>query len=644
MTQFDSSFDPPPPNLSGRFADDPFRLLVDSVTDYAIFLLDTDGRVASWNAGAERIKGYRAGEIIGESFERFYPPDKVANGWPREELQHAQENGRFEDEGWRLRKDGSRFWANVVITALRDPQGRLQGYAKVTRDLTERRQQEEALRRSEEQLRLLLAAVKDYALIMLDTDGHVLAWNAGAQALTGYAADEVLFRHVLQFFDPAEAAPATATQTLDLTQIDDRVEIEGQWMRKDGSRFWANVIMTPVHGHDGRHRGFALVTRDLSGPLRLLELEQTSRRMSEFIAMLAHELRNPLAPIRNAISVIQMQEALPAAVLRMSDVVDRQVRQLGRLVDDLLDIGRIATGKISLKMESIDYRDVVLTSIETAGPLIQARGHRLHIDAPDKIAMRGDHSRLTQALQNLLNNAARYTPPGGEISLTVQVEGDRCVTRVSDTGQGIAPAALEQIFKLFEQEPGLRRDPSESGLGVGLTLARRMAEMHGGSLCAHSEGRGRGARFELVLPCLASAPQSVDEHALAKTGSGSLRILVVDDNRDAADSMVMLLQLLGHECVAMYTAADALHRGCAFDPALVLLDLNMPDLTGFDLIGALREAIAHPIYVAAVTGFGQDSDRERTRAAGFDAHLTKPVSADQLRATIENVAAPQRGG
>ncbi len=625
-----------------QIAEEPFRLLVDSISDYAIFLLDNDGRVASWNAGARRIKGYRAAEIIGESFERFYPPDKVAQGWPRVALQRAQEIGRFEDEGWRIRKDGSRFWASVVITALRDAQGRLQGFAKVTRDLTERRQQEEALRRSEEQLRLLMEAVKDHALIMLDTRGHVLAWNAGAQAITGYPAEEVLSRNILAIFDPGEESASQVRRSLNRSLTNGRIEIEGQWKRKDGSQFRANAQITPILGPDGKHRGFAVVTRDLSEPLRLLELEQTGRRMNEFIAMLAHELRNPLAAIFNAISVIQMQQTLPEAAQRMSDVVDRQARQLTRLVDDLLDIGRVATGKIPLRMESVDYRDVVLTSVEAAMPLIQAREQELHVAVPEQITMRGDPNRLAQALQNLLNNAARYTQRGGKISVTVQLEEERCVTLVGDTGQGIAPAALEQVFELYWQEPGLHRDPSESGLGVGLTLARRVAEMHGGTLSAHSEGRGRGATFEFVVPYLRWEPQSTADTPVASVRGDTLRILVVDDDRDVADSILMLLQELKQDGIALYSAAEALREGLEFDPMLVLLDLNMPDRSGFDLIDSLREAITHPIYVAAVTGFGQQDDRNRTRAAGFDAHLIKPVSVEQLRELIEEAAGQLR--
>ena len=634
--------DPPsgrlPAGPSARNAEERFRLLVDSVSDYAIFLLDTDGRVASWNTGAQRIKGYEAPEILGRSFECFYPPDKVISGWPREELRRAEQHGRIEDEGWRIRKDGSRFWASVVITALRDPQGRLQGFAKVTRDLTERRRQMEALRRSEEQLRLMLEAVKDYALYMLDTTGHVLTWNAGAAAITGYSAAEVLSRHIEMFFSAEDVMAGQPALELAKALATGRVETEAQRLRKDGTLFWANVVVTPVRGGDGVHRGFAVVTRDLSESRRLLELEQASRRMNEFIAMLAHELRNPLAPIRNAVGVIKMQQSLPPIVARMGDVLDRQAGHLTRLVDDLLDIGRIATGKISLQMEQIDYRDVVLAGVEAARPMMVARGHHLQVDATEPVPMRGDAIRLAQALHNLLSNAARYTPSGGDISVALRVSGALCRTFVSDNGQGIAPESLERVFGLFEQETGVTRDPSDSGLGIGLTLARTMAELHGGSLTAHSEGRGKGAVFELVLPCPVRAAERRATGVSAKLPSSELRILVVDDNRDSADSMVMLLQHLGHASQAAYDAAEALHVAPEFDPALVLMDLNMPGLNGFEAIDRLREAIDHPACIAAMTGYGQHSDRERTRNAGFDAHLTKPVSIEQLLPLIERAA------
>jgi PAS domain S-box-containing protein len=622
---------PPPQEAALTSSEKNFRLLVDSISDYAIFMLDVRGRVRTWNSGAQRIKGYRPDEIIGRPFEVFYPPEVVASGWPQEELRRAAEQERVEDEGWRIRKDGTRFWASVVITALRDTQGRLQGYAKITRDLTERRLHEEELRRSEEQLRLLLEAVQDYALYMLDTSGHVLSWNPGAAAITGYTAVEVVSRHFSMFFTPEDIAAGRPEQELEQALSEGRTAVEGRRVRKDGSVFWANVVMTPVLDSDGVHRGFAKVTRDLSEQHRLLELERASRHMNEFIAMLAHELRNPLAPIRNAVSVMRMQPELPPVMQKMGEMIDRQARQLTRLVDDLLDVGRIATGRVSLQRENLDYREVVLASVEAMRPVIAAKRHQLLLDVPaDRIPLRGDATRLAQLLQNLLSNAARYTPDGGEIRVTVQVEAARCVTQVSDNGQGIAPDALESIFGLFEQEQGVVRNPSESGLGIGLTLARTIADLHGGNLTAHSPGRGRGATFELVMPCQPVAQVNGSARSRATARPDELRVLVIDDNRDSADSMVMLLQQLGHDAHAAYAAGHALQIAASVDPVLVLLDLNMPDQNGFEVIHRLRAAIDHPICVAAMTGYGQRSDRDRTRGAGFDEHLTKPVSMDAL--------------
>ena len=618
-----------------------FRLLVESVSDYAIFMLDTEGRIASWNAGAQRIKGYRPEEIIGQSFERFYPPEKVAEGWPKEELRRAIAHGRMEDEGWRVRKDGSRFWASVVITALRDSKGRLQGFAKVTRDLTERRRQEEELRRSEEKLRLMVEAVKDYALFMLDPSGHVLTWNAGAAAIMGYQATEVLSRHFSMFFVPEAVAAGRPDEELREAIRTGRSEQEEQRVRRDGTVFWASVVITPVLGAEGVLRGFAKVTRDLTEQRRLVELERATRHMNEFIAMLAHELRNPLAPIRNAVNVLRMQPELPPVVDRMGDMIDRQARQLTRLVDDLLDVGRVATGKISLQRHDIDFREVVLASAEAARPLMAAKRHQLQVDVAEQIPMRGDPTRLAQVLHNLLSNAARYTPEGGEVTVTATVEGNRSITRVRDNGQGIAQQALERVFGLFEQEPGVERNPTESGLGIGLTLARTLTELHGGTLRAYSEGRGRGATFELILPCQ-PVPTGRARGRAAPPKADEVRVLVVDDNHDSADSMVMLLEQLGHEAHAAYGAQQALKVAAEVRPALILLDLNMPGEDGFEVIRQLRAAIDHPVYVAAMTGYGQRADRERTRGAGFDEHLTKPVALDPLLKAMQRAA--QRTG
>jgi PAS domain S-box-containing protein len=615
-----------------------FALLVESVQDYAIFMLDVNGRVITWNIGAQKLKGWNADEIIGRSFETFYTEDAIASGWPKEELRRATAEGRFEDVGWRVRKDGSRMWASVVITALRGADGVLRGFAKVTRDLTELKNREEALRRSEEQFRLLVESVKDYAIFMLDPAGHVLTWNAGATAIHGYAAADVLGQHFSRFFTPEDNQAGRPAKELARALHHGHADDEGWRLRKDGSVFWAGVVITPVYDSHNELRGFAKVTRDLSEQRRLVELEHASRRMSEFLAMLAHELRNPLAPVRNAVSIMQMQPDLPPMLQHTRDILSRQIGHLTRLVDDLLDVGRIVTGKILLKNEALDYRDVVQASVEALVPVIEARRHRLTVTLPpEPLQMNGDATRLTQALQNLLSNAARYTPDGGDIQLSVVLDDTAVVTCVSDSGIGIAPEALDRIFELFVQEKAARA-PNDGGLGIGLTLARSLVEQHGGMLSVHSEGAGRGSTFTLRLPLRRDAARTWPVTSVPQESADPRRrILVVDDNRDSADTMVRLLELLGHEARAAYDAEEALRVADVFLPELALLDLNLPDADGFAVLKWLRARPAlGDLYAAAMTGYGQRTDREGTVAAGFDAHLTKPVDVQQLREVLRS--------
>lgn len=620
--------------------EDPFRLLVESVQDYAIFLLDAQGCVVTWNPGAQRIKGYEAHEIIGRSFETFYPEEAIRADWPQQELRAARRHGRFEDEGWRLRKDGSRFWASVVITALRDRSGALVGFAKVTRDLTERRRREEELRRREEQVRLLIDAVKDYAIFLVDPQGRVQTWNAGAAALIGYDADDVRDRDFAMFYPSPEVAAGEPARDLARALDEGRSERERWHLRRDRTMFWAGTVCTPVFDATGGLRGYALVVRDLTDPKRLLELEHTNRRMSEFLATLAHELRNPLAPIRNAVNVLGVHPAFPGQLDGVRDVIDRQLGQLTRLVDDLLDIGRIATGKIRLDRRRLDYRDIVQSSIDATLPLAQEHGHRLLLSLPEEpIPMIGDATRLAQSLQNLLNNAVRYTPDGGEIRVDVHREGADSVTRVSDSGRGIPQHQLERIFEPFSQGDGDGM-PAAEGLGIGLGLARTLVEQHGGRLNAESGGRGLGSVFTMTLPVHESADQTVAGSAEAPVQApAASRVLVIDDNRDSADTMVQVLQLLGQEARAAYGAEDSLGVAQSFRPRVVLLDLNMPDGDGFTVMRRLREQSSESLYVAAMTGYGQASDRRRTLDAGFQAHLTKPVNADRLQEVLAKAAA-----
>lgn len=611
---------------------DPFRNLVDTVVDYGIFMLDTRGHIRSWNAGAQRIKGYTADEVIGEHFSIFYTPEAREAEWPAEELRRAERLGRFEDEGWRLRKDGTKFWANVIITALRDAEGALTGFGKVTRDLTERRRHEEALRESERRFRLLVEGVTEYAIFMLDPQGHIQSWNSGAQLIKGYSAEEVIGRHFGMFYTPADLASNLPARELTTALSAGRAEEEGWRLRKDGSAFWANVVISPVYGDDGKLSGFAKVTRDMTERRRLHELENSSRRMNEFLAMLAHELRNPLAPIRNAVTVLQLEPS-PSPVVRGSrDMIDRQLSHMTRLVDDLLDAGRLTTGKIQLKKQELLYNPIVARAVEAVRPLMDARQHKLTVDIPaHDIHVTADGTRLTQVLQNLLVNAAKYTPSGGRVEIRVWLEGRNLWTSVRDNGEGLAETELKTIFELFAQgtqATGAR----ESGLGIGLTLARSLIEMHGGVLAAESTGLGHGSTFSFYLP-----GAQMESHAQAANDT-SHRFLVVDDNRDAADSLAEILRLLGGTVKVAYDGESALAVARHFMPHAALVDLGMPGMNGYQVCEALRALPAGvDMVIAAVTGFGTEEDRQRTFSAGFDAHLTKPVEFGNLQTLLESM-------
>jgi PAS domain S-box-containing protein len=617
-----------------------FRLLVENVQDYAIFMLDSHGRVASWNTGAERIKGWRADEIVGRPFETFYPPELVEQGWPQEELRRARAEGRFEDEGWRVRKDGSRFWANVVITPLLDAEGRLHGYAKVTRDLSERRDREEIMRRSEEHMRLLVGSVRDYAIFMLDPYGTVLTWNAGAEAIFGFRAEEVIGRNFSLFFTPTDVAAGIPARELRSALAQGRFEIEAWRQRSDGSLIWSHAVLTPVRDAEGVHRGFAKVTRDLSERRRLHELEQSSQRMNRFLAMLAHELRNPLAPIRNAVSLMHAMPGIAGPVASVRDIIDRQLGHLVHLVDDLLDVARVTTGKIQLRREPLDLREVARIALEAAQPLAAARHQRL---APEigtaRVPVEGDRTRLVQVLQNLLNNAVRYTPSGGSIHVSVYRAGAHAIAEVSDSGIGIAPAALERIFALFAQEDEARSF-AQGGLGIGLSLAREVVEQHGGELTARSEGAGTGSTFTVRLPLgMESGAEASGLQPAVGVAPPSLRILVIDDNRDSTDTMKDVLNLLGNDARGAYGAREGLAAAREFQPHVVLLDLDMPDGDGVAVLPRLRALLDGPAYVAAMTGHGQSDDRSRTLAAGFQRHLIKPVPVEVLQQTLREAAA-----
>jgi len=613
-----------------------YSSLVQAIEDYAIFLLDASGHIVSWNAGAQKLNGYTEREIVGQHFSRFYTEEAVARGWPTYELEQAELTGRFEDEGWRVRKDGTTFWSNVVITAIRGEAGTVTGFAKITRDLTAQREYFEALRQSEERFRLLVDSVKDYAIFMLDPQGFVISWNSGAARIKGYTHDEIVGRHFSLFYLPEEAAAGKPARELAIARQLGTVEDEGWRVCKDGTTFWANVIITAVFDDARRLRGFAKITRDLTERRRREELERSGERMREFLATLAHELRNPLAPVRNAVGVMQIETGLSPVLARARDLIDRQVTHLTRLVDDLLDIGRIMSDKVELRIARVDLAELVARAMEAARPFTDARDQHVvaHVSA-EPVVIRGDMTRLVQVLQNLLHNASKFSPHSSTIDVLGRVDFRMAVLEVRDPGCGIPVRSLDKIFELFAQEKQ-NQGPADGGLGIGLTLCKSLVEMHGGSIVASSEGPGLGATFTLSLPLASAQPEAADDGARpAEPDVQPLRVLLVDDNRDSADSLAMLLELKGHEVRIAYGGEQALQIAPRFAPHLAMIDIAMPKMDGYATLAGMRAMpeLARTMY-AAMTGFGHASDLEHTREAGFDAHLVKPVEMAVLDALL----------
>lgn len=618
------------------------RALLGSVRDYAIYMLDPNGIIVSWGEGAQRIKGYRAEEIIGAHFSRVYPPDAIERGWPEHELRVAATEGHFEDEDWRMRKDGSRFWANVVITALRDRNSKLIGYCKITRDLSERRRNEEALRQSEERFRQLIESVHDYAIFMLDPAGQVMSWNSGAQRIIGFDSSEILGKHFSRLYVPEEIRAGTPWQQLETARLHGRFEVEGLRLRKDGTAFSAQVVIAPVYDAEGRLQGFSHITHDLTQFRHMRALEESSRRLNEFLAVLSHELRNPLAPISHAVALMKRRAPPDRTIERARDIIDHQVSHLTRVVDDLLDVSRIVHGAISIVPARVEISAVLSRALETVSPLVQERQQTLHVAPFDTaLAVSGDLVRLTQILSNLLDNASKYTPVRGEIWVNLRrIDGDIEIS-VRDNGRGISSEQLAQIFDFFRHtDQALVR--SSSGLGVGLGLVKRLVELHGGRIAARSAGIGSGAQFDVTLPAdVSSAPAAAEpprpaaENVRPRHGR---RVLVVDDNVDSATSLMLLLQTLGHEVESAYDGVEALEAAQRFAPDTVVLDIGLPRMNGYEVARRLREQSDRRFQLIALTGWGQQEDRERARAAGFDHHLVKPVDLDQLARLLETDA------
>jgi PAS domain S-box-containing protein len=483
------------------------------VRDYAIFLLDITGRVLTWNSGAQAIKGYDPHEVIGRHISIFYTAEDATARRPERLLRVAAEEGRVEDEGWRVRKDGTRFWADVVISAVTAPSGAVVGFAKVTRDLTERVAAEHRLRLSEERLRLMIASVQDYAIVMLDERGYVATWNPGAQRIIGYAPDEIIGRHFSLFYPPIEVARGKPERELGIARSRGSVEDEADRVREDGSTFLANVVLSAIRDDRGALVGFTQVTRDLTerrrmeGDLARRALEQARaeeaiRERDVFLSIAAHELRTPITAfqlkLEGIAKVVHNQlDGSPVGTLLESRVKDalRNVERINDLVERLLDVSRVANRTLDMRYESVDLAAVVATAVEDQQDNARHNEVALGFRTSGDCVGSWDRRRMEQVVLNLVSNAIKYGE-GKPVDVVVEGGPEEVHISVTDHGIGIAATDLERIFHPFERAAPVQHFP---GLGLGLYVARRIVEAHGGTLRAASDA-ATGTTFTVVVP------------------------------------------------------------------------------------------------------------------------------------------------
>jgi PAS domain S-box-containing protein len=760
-------------------AEESLRLMIESVKDFAIFTIDPDGRVVSWNSGAERLFGYSEPEVLGQHIAVLFPPEDRAAGVPEHEIAAAAATGRATDERWHIRKDGSRFFASGVLAPIHDGERKLRGFTKIARDITERKHAEEAVREAAVRLKAIVDTAVD-GIITIGEDGTVDSMNFAAERIFGFARDEVVGSNIsmlmpepfqsehdqylaaylttgrkriigsvrevvgrrkdgstfpmelavsetrlgarriftgivrditdfktalaertrlvaelgaerallnslldkapvgLGFFDPelhflrinpalAEMSGLTTGDHLGLTlqealpvlasgfsQSLQDVLATGQsiinreitFEAAGGSgieRCWL-CSFYPVKTHDGTVLGVGSVVADIDDRKRMEEaLRDADQRKDHFLAMLAHELRNPLAPISNAVQLMRLQGPSGPNLKWSIEVIGEQIKHMTRIVDDLLDVSRITRGTVVLQKEPIALERVVELAVQASQPLLNDYKHELQVSLPQHpVELDVDPARFAQVLSNLLNNAAKYTPEGGRIELTAGVAGSDVLIKVIDNGTGIVPELLPKLFDLFVQaDQTLSR--SRGGLGIGLTVVRSLVEMHDGAVSVRSDGPGTGSEFTVRIPFSKSWPGAAGQ--TKRDGPGHVveiprrRILVVDDNLTNATSLERLLVALGQEVHTAHDGQQALEMVRSLAPDIVLLDIGLPVMDGYEVARLCREAPElRRITLVAMTGYGKEEDRRRSQAAGFNAHLVKPVNLDDLQLLLKHTA------
>jgi PAS domain S-box-containing protein len=591
-----------------------FRMLVEGVIDYALYMLDPSGVVVNWNPGAERLKGYTAAEVVGEHFSKFYTREDRTAGLPARVLEIAAREGRFEGEGWRVRKDGSRFWAMVVVDAIRNTEGKLEGFAKITRDITERQSAQQALRDSERQFRLLVSGVTDYALFMLDPNGIVTSWNAGAERIKGYTADEIIGQHFSLFYPERDRAAGAPLRALFVASQEGRFEAEGWRVRKDGNLFWANAIIDAIRDEKGNLIGFAKITRDITerreAQIALQQAQQQSAQAQKMEALgqltggVAHDFNNLLTVMSGHAQLLKERIVADPMLARSLEAIEAAVARGEALTRQLLTFSRRhpVSPTVFLLGERIDgFRSMMASSGGSTVSIVV-------MVEPQIWPVRVDANEFELALVNVTLNARDAMPSGGTITMTAenvtlsgsetpaQVEGEFVALRISDTGTGIAPDLLTRVF-----DPFFTTKPAEKGSGLGLSQVYGFAHQSGGTVTIDSE-LGKGTVITLYLPRGHAVGDAPEEQTVTENVNGGL-VLVVEDNPEVAEVSASMLEQLGYQVQTVRDAAGALEAIDRQTFDLVISDIVMAGtLDGLGMARTIRER-QPKLPVLLVTGY-----------------------------------------
>ncbi|MCP1518496.1 PAS domain S-box-containing protein [Pseudomonas migulae] len=624
-----------------------FRLLIDAVIDYAIYMIDPDGIITSWNAGARRFKGYEEAEILGQHFSRFYTEEDRLKGMPQRALDTAIREGRFEGEGWRVRKDGTHFWCHVVIDPILDPTGKLLGFAKITRDLTDRKMAEEVLKQSEQQFRLLVQSVTDYAIYMLDADGRLTNWNPGAQRIKGYLPEEVIGQHFSMFYTPEDRAAGEPKRTLDIAVREGRFENKGWRVRKDGTRFLAHVVVDPIWGDTGTLLGFAKITRDITEATRAQQaLEQTREALFQAQKMqaigqlsggIAHDFNNLLTVILGNLEIVRKRIGDDSKITRLLDNATQGALRGVALTQRMLAFAR----RQELKTESVEIPTLVegITGLlrSSLGPSVVLETRFTETIEP----VWADKNQLELAVLNLATNARDAMPHGGKLLISARSEdaGDHssltpmtgryvCLS-INDTGEGMDDATLAVAMDPFFTTKGVGK-----GTGLGLSMVHGFIEQLGGRFILKSQ-MGKGTTAELWIPVATQGSIAKPAQEEAAPPVPRLCVLVVDDDSLVLTSTCLLLEDLGHQVISAVSGAQAL---TVLDSEqvidLVITDMAMPQMNGAQLAQAIR-SIRPDLPIILATGYAERLEGFATRLP----RLSKPFTQLNL---VEIIASTLR--